>query len=132
MASFRDEREVDLFSRRVDNKPQRTLCAGRPGDHKVIDDATSFVEQLGIALATGREIENVGRAERFKKSRDGCVVAALDQRLTHVRNIKQTGGFASMEVLGEDSGRVSNRHVVARERRHARAKLDVQSVERCL
>src|SRR4029077_11941392 len=115
-----------------DNEPQPTLCAGRPGDHKVIYDATSFVEQLGITLATWREIEEVGRAERFKKGRDGCVVAALDQRLTHVRNIKQTGGFTSMEVLGEDPGGVLDRHLIARERRHARAELDVQRVERCL
>ena len=127
-----NEGEVGLFSRGVDDEPQRTLCAGRAGDHKVIDDPAIFVEQLGIALTTGREIEKICRAERFEKARNGCVVAALDQRLTHMRNVEQPSSLTSVEVLGEDPGRVLDRHVVARERRHARAKLDVQGVERRL
>ena len=105
---------------------------GGAGDHKVVDDPAIFVEQLGIALTTGSEVEKIGRAERFEKARNGCVVAALDQRLTHMRNVEQASSLASMEVLGEDPGRVLDRHVVARERRHARAKLDMQGVERRL
>ncbi len=67
----------------------------------------------------------------FKKACNGRVATALDQRLTHMRNVERTSGFASVEVLGEHPGRVLDRHVVARERGHAGAKLDVQSMERC-
>ena len=60
------------------------------------------------------------------------MVGALDQRLTHMRNIEQPGRFAGVEVLGEDAGRILDRHVVAGEGPHARAKLDMQSMERRL
>ena len=94
--------EVDLFSRGVENEPQRTLCTGRTSNHKVIDDFAVLVEQLGITLAAWLEIEKVGGAQRFEEARNGCVVAALNQRLTHMRNVEQPSSFASMEVLGKD------------------------------
>ena len=109
------------------------VCAGRAGDHEVVDDSAIFVEKLGIALAAWSEVEKIRGAERFKKARDGRVAGALDQRLTHVRNVEQPSRLAGVEVLGEDPGRILDRHVVARERRHARAELDMQRVKRrCL
>src|ERR1700722_3632653 len=127
-----NEGEVGLFSRGVYYEPQRAPCARRAGDHKVVDDPAIFVEQLGVALTTLSEVEKICRAERFEKARNGCVVAALDQRLTHMRDVEQASSLTSVEVLGEDPGRVLDRHVVARKRRHARAKLDMQGVQRRL
>ncbi len=127
-----NKREVDGLSRGVDDEPQRAVRAGRAGHHQVVDDAAVVVEQLGIALAAGSETEDVGGAERFEKGRDGCMIGALDQRLAHVRDVEQPSRFAGVEVLGEDARRILDRHVVAGERRDARAELDVQGVERGL
>ena len=68
--------------------------------------------------------------ERLQSARDGRVVGAVEQRLAHVRDVEQPGGGARVQVLGEDAGRILHRHVVAGERRHARAELDMQRVER--
>ena len=128
-----DQGEVDLFSRGVDNEPQQAVRPRRPGDHKVIDDSAIFVEQLGIALAAWSEVEKIRGAQRLKKRSNSRVVGAFDQRLTHMRNVEQPSRLAGVKMLGEDPGRVLDRHVVASERRHARAKLDMQSVKRgCL
>ena len=58
------------------------------------------------------------------------MVVALDQRLAHMRDVEQSSKFAGVEMLGEDARRIVDRHVVAGERRHARAELDVQGVQR--
>ena len=68
----------------------------------------------------------------LEKGRDGAMLGALEQRLAHMGNVEQPGGFAGMQVLGQDSRGILDRHVVAGERPHARAKLDMQGVERGL
>ena len=91
--------------------------------------AALFVEELRVALPARREIEDVGGAERLEKGRRGPVVRPLDQRLAHVRDVEQARRLAGVQVLGEDAGRVLDRHVVAGERRHARAEFDVQRMQ---
>ena len=130
--SLAHEREVDRLSRRVDDEAQSAVRAGRARHHKVVDDPALVVEQLRIALAPGREAPKVGGAEMLEKGRDGAMIGALEQRLAHMGNVEQPGGFAGVEVLGEDSRGILDRHVVAGERPHARAKLDMQGVERGL
>ena len=126
----RIKREVDGLSRRVDDEPQRPVCARRARDHQVVDNSAVVVEQLRITLAALGEIEEVGRAKRFEKGRDSFMVVALDQRLAHMRDVEQPSKFAGVEMLGEDARRIVDRHVVAGERRHARAELDVEGVQR--
>ena len=57
------------------------------------------------------------------------MIGAFDQRLAHMGDVEQPGRLARMAMLGQDAGRIMDRHVVAGEGRHARAELDVQSVE---
>ena len=126
------EGEVDFLARGVDHEPQCSFRAERAGDHEVVDDSAAFVEQLGVALTAWRKVEKVRGTQRFEKGSDDGMVSALDQGLTHVRDVKQPRSLAGLEVLGEHASRIVDGHLVARERRHARAKLDVQGVERSL
>ena len=127
-----NKREVDGLSRGVDDEPQRAVRAWRARDHQVVDNSALVVEQLGIALAAGSEIEEIGRAKRFEKGGDSCMIGALDQRLAHVRDVEEPSKFAGVKVLGQDARRIMDRHVITGERRHARAELDVQGVQRSL
>ena len=51
----------------------------------------SLVGELGVALAAGREIDDVARHQRFERARDRLVVGADQERLAHVRDIEQAG-----------------------------------------
>ena len=124
-----NESEVDGLARRVDDEPQDAVGAGRAGHHQVVDDSAAFVQELRVALSARREVDDVRGNERFEKGGDARVVGALEQRLAHMRDIEQAGRPAGMQMLGKDAGRVLDRHVVAGERRHAGAELDVERVE---
>ena len=87
---------------------------------------------MGIALAAGREGDEVGGAKLLEEARDGAMVGALDQRLAHMRNVEQAGAFAGVQVLGQHAHGIVDRHVVAGESAHARAKLDMESMKRRL
>ena len=101
-------------------------------DHEIVDDAAVLVEQLRVALPSGREVEKVGGTDLLERGRNRCVVGGFDQRLPHMRNIEQPGALTRAQMLGEDASWKLDRHIVAGERRHARAKLDMQGMERRL
>ena len=124
-----NEGEVDSLARRVDDEPQDAVGAGKASHHQVVDDSAAFVQELSVALSARREVDNVCGNERFEKGGEARVVRALEQRLAHMRDIEQAGSPASMQMLGKDARRVLDRHVVAGERRHAGAELDVERVK---
>ena len=124
-----DEGKVDGLARRVDDEPQNAVGFRRPRHHQVVDDAAAFVQELGVALPARPEVEDVRGNERLEESGDACVVRPFKQRLAHVRHVKQTGCLAGVQMLSEDARRVLDRHVVAGERSHPGAELDVESME---
>jgi hypothetical protein len=115
---------------RVDHQVQPSVGAWRPGDHQIVNDAALGVEQLGVTLTAGRETKDVGRAQTLERARGRRVVGPIEPRLAHVRNVEQSGARARVQVFCEDARPVVDRHVVAGERRHPGAELDVQRVKR--
>jgi hypothetical protein len=93
-------------------------------------DAPAFVEELGIALLAGFQVEHIGRDQRLERPRRGGVVGAGDGRLPHMRDVEQPGVLARPKVFGQDAGRVLHRHAVAGEPNHAGARGEVRGVER--
>src|SRR5262249_10202188 len=53
-------------------------------------------------------------------------------QLAHMRDVEEPGGGAGMAMLGDDAGRIMQRHRVAGERHHPGAERLVQSIERRL
>ena len=130
----REMRVVRLLRRRVDDQEQHAVLGriGRARHHQVVEDAAVVVEQLRVALAAGREADDVARHQRLERARDRLVVGADEERLAHVRDVEQAGRAAHMIVLGDDAVGVLHRHVVAGERHHAGAARDMQRVQRGL
>ena len=104
---------------------QKVRCAA--GEHEVVQDARVVVKQHAVALAPGCEADDVDRHERLQRRRS---VSTGDAELPHVRDIKQTGSGARVQVLGHQAGRVLHRHAVAGKRNHARTQFQVQFVQR--
>ena len=130
----RKMRVVRLLGRRVDDQKQHAVLVriDRARHHQVVDDAAVFAGELGVALAAGREADDIAGHERFERARDRLVVGADEERLAHVRDVEQAGSAAHMIVLGDDALGILHRHVVAGERHHARPARHVQRMQRGL
>ena len=101
---------------------------GEPVDDEVVDDPAVLGADhrvVGPANGEGRWIAD----ERRGKARAG--LGALDEQLTHVREIEQAGSFANRPVLIEDAA-VLDRHEPAAEFDQPRPERDVPVVERRL
>ena len=96
----------------------------RPRDHQVVEDAAVVGKKLRIALLIGFQAHDIRRNERFERPCDRFVALVLgdQESLAHVGNIEQARMLAGPVVLGHDAGGVLDRHVIAGERHHARAK----------
>ena len=129
-----DMRVVVVLARRVDDQHQHAVLGrvGRARHHQVVEDAAFLVEQLRVALPPMREVEDIGRHQRFERTCRRLVIGTGEERLTHVRDVEQPGGGARVRVLGDDAVAVLHRHVVAGERHHAGAEPHVQIVQRRL
>ena len=130
----RDVRVVGVLGRRVDDQHQHAVLGriGRARHHQVVEDAAALVGELRVALAAGREADDVAGHQRFERARHRLVVGADQERLAHVRDIEQAGRAAHMIVLGDDAVGILHRHVVAGERHHAAAARDMQRMQRRL
>ena len=87
---------------------------------------------MRVALAAGREADDVAGHERFERARDRLVIGADQKRLAHMRDIEQAGLIAHVIVLGDDAVGVLHRHVVAGERHHAGPARDMERMQRGL
>ena len=97
------QREVDALARGVDDERDPPLGARRARRHQIVDDAALGVEELRVTLATGREGQNVRRAERLERARGRLVIGAVEKGLTHMRNIEQARLRARVEMFGENA-----------------------------
>ena len=97
------------------------------GDHQVIENATGFVQEQGVALLAGPQAGDVtGDQGLERRSRLG----AMQAELTHVRDVEQGGTLAALSMFGHDAARIVHGQFVAGERHHAGAKTPMQRVQR--
>ena len=97
------------------------------GEHQVIQDAGVGIEQHAVALAPGCEADDVDRHERLQSRHS---VNTDNAELPHVRDIKQAGCVAGVQVFGHQACRILNRHAVTGKGNHARTQFQVQVVQR--
>ena len=118
--------DVVVLAGGVDDQEQ---VVGAPRHHQVVEDAAGVVGEEGVALLALGQADDVDRHQRLERRRR---VVADQAQLAHVRDVEQRRRLAALAVLGEDARRVRDRHVVAGERHHLRAELDVQRMQRRL
>ena len=106
---LRDVVSVDRLAAGIGDNHQAT---GVMGDHEVIDDAAGLVQQQGISLAALRQTLEVPGRQRFQHLRR---TIAGQAELAHVRYVEQAGGGAGVQVLGQYTGRILDRHGIAGE-----------------
>jgi len=122
---------VGALAGAVDDNVQASIRI-RTGDHKIVEDAALVIEQHGEPLAPDAKFLHFAGNERFKRCGGGFVIGRDNHRLAHMRNIKQPGLGAGVEMLFHHAHRVLHRHVVAGERDHLCAKLQMERVKRGL
>ncbi len=76
---------------------------------------------LRLRISAGRQRLD-GRRRRLE-------IRSLEPRLSHMRNVEKPGGAAHLIVLFDDTRRILQRHLVAREGNELRAQLAVQRVQ---
>ena len=87
----------------------------------------AVVGELGVARAARRQALDVAGHQPLQRRRG---VRAVEPDLAHVRDVEQGGGGPAVLVLGQDAGRVLDRHLPAGERHQLAAELAVQIVQR--
>ncbi len=124
-------REVLVLARGVDHHDEviRVVALAGPGHHQVVEDAAGIVGEEGVALLPRREALEIRGAQPLQRARDLREAFAAQADLAHVRDVEQAGAAARVLMLGEDAHGVLHRHVVAGERHHLAAELDMQIVE---
>ncbi len=122
-----DMREVDLLARGVHDQRQ-AFAIGGARHHQVVDDAAPGVRKLRVADAPRFQAEDIGGGMRFDRLGCRLEIRRFQPRLAHMRDVEQSGGGAHMVVLFDDTRRVLQRHLVAREGHELGAKLAVQRV----
>ena len=105
---------------------QEQMVAGL-ADDQVVEDAARLVGELRVARAPRRQALDVARHQPLERRRG---VGAVQSDLAHVRDVEQGGGGAAMLVLGQDAGRVLDRHLPAGERHHLAAQLAMEIEQR--
>ena len=123
--------EVDLLARGVDDQPEppRPRRAARAAIRSSTMPPSSL-SNWRIALAPGRQAEKSPGRAASSKARDGAMVGAVEPRLAHVRDVEQAGGSRVWRCSARTAVGILDRHVVAGERHHARAELEMQRVQR--
>ncbi len=92
------------------------------------------IEVLFSASAIARRnlelAKEIAGRQRLQRPRGGRVVGPLQEGLAHMRHVEETGLFARPVMLGEDAGRILDRHRIAREGHHAGAERAMERRER--
>ena len=118
--------DVGRLAAGVDDEEQ---VIGAARHHQVVEDAAGVVGEERVALLALAQADDVDRHQRLERGRG---VGADQADLAHVRDVEQRRRLAALAMLGHDAGRIRDRHVVAGERHHLRAELDVQRMQRRL
>ena len=119
-------RDIGGLNRAVDDEI-KVLAA--PRHHQVIENAAGSIEQQRIAQRAGRQPSDVTRQQRLER----LVLRQRHQHLAHMADIEQPGMAAGPQMLSDDAPEfaiILDRHRIAGERHHARAKPAMQRIER--
>jgi hypothetical protein len=116
--------EDGLAVRRVDDEIE--LPVREPVRDEIVDDPARLVREQRVLRTSVCEPVDVVREHRLQ---EGLRARPVHVDLSHVRHVEGAGVGADRFVLG-DHALVLNRHLVARERHHARTKRDVALEER--
>ena len=100
--------------------------------HQIVENAAGIVGELRIALAAGRNRDNVLRDQRFERAGGVFDLAGFrrERDLPHVGDIEQAGGGAGVEMFLQHAGGVLHRHLVACEGHDLAAARHMQIVQR--
>ena len=120
-----DMGDVVDFARTVNN--DKYLVVALVEEHQVIHDGAVFGQQQAVALFAHCQVDHVHRHQGFKR---GSGVWAYQAQLAHVGHVKQTSGFARVQVFGHQAHGVLHRHGVTGKGHHACIQFDMQRVER--
>ena len=99
---------------------------------QIVEHAALRIGEEGISHAPRREPRDIDRNQAFQRERSIAQVPGLRAHddLSHMRHVEQPCRFARVQMLLEHAGLILHRHCIGGERHHARAKLDMQRVER--
>ena len=101
------------------------LAVPEPVGDEVVDDSARLVREQRVLRVAVRELVDVVREHRLE---EGLRRGPVDVDLAHVRDVEGAGVRPNGLVLGDDT-LVLDRHLVAGERHHARAELDMARVQ---
>jgi hypothetical protein len=118
-----------LLARGVDDEKQPLLDARQSRDQEIVENAAGLIEKLSIARALRRERNQIRRRKGFERACDAC---SCKDRLAHMGHIEEACGAPRMQRFGDDALLILQWHLVAGERRHARAEPPMQRIKRKL
>ena len=106
--------------------------AAEIGHHQIVENAPEIMGELGVALPSRRNAENILRHQPFQRQRGILEPAGFraQRDLAHMRDVEQAGRRAGMQVFPEHAGCELHRHLIAGERHHLAAAGRVQRVQR--
>jgi hypothetical protein len=120
-------RGVGLLARGIDDQQQ--LLAHARG-HEVVEDAAGRIRELGVAHAARLQAADVAGHEPLQRLGGVVEIVRSEADLAHMRDIEEPRRAPRVLMLGDDSGRVLHRHLVASERHDFRPQLAMQIEER--
>ena len=123
---FRDIGEVAFLGAGIDHQIERRL-AGQAREHEIVLDGARIVQQQAVALhASFRPTTSAGvtRSSAFAR------IGAGEKRLAHMRDIEQARLVAGVQMFFQHAGGILHRHLIAGERHHLAAQLEMQGMQR--
>ena len=118
-------RAILLDVRGVDH--HEVFIIGQPVDDHIVDDRSALVRQEAIARLADGEAGDIARDQPVN---GGAGTRAGEEEFAHVGEIEQARVLPDRAMLGDDAGRVLDRHFVAGEVDHLPASADVLVEER--
>jgi hypothetical protein len=126
---FPDMLLVRILAARVDHDEQPVRQAR---DHQIVENAAVLIREQPVTLAADRQRSQIDRHQGFKRgSRRGNVArTGADRKLPHMRDIEESRCGSHVLMFADNPARIVERHCVAGERHHARARAAMKVVQK--
>ena len=99
------------------------------GKHQIVQNAALIVGEEPVALTVFFQACHIHRDQRLKRQGRLFVGRPAQDHLPHVRDVKQAGLAAGVQVFLHHTGGVLHRHLIARERHHLAAQFTMQCIQ---